>query len=178
MEKIALALVIDPMSGTWPSGGTRSLVLTVAPRSLAAFQIVRSLGAVGKFLRLLLQQKAGALVLELALDARTNLFERRRSRGLYGEQLENYIALWDLHHIGRSLVRFAEDSLHKLRIRGQSRQVIGSAKEFCANGSLTLGGSCFVESVRTRLAEQSVRCRFSSARRFLLLHFFFDLTLH
>src|ERR1019366_7092000 len=109
---------------------------------------------------------------------RTNLFERGRSRGLYAEQLENHVALWDRHHIGRGLLGFVEDGIHKLWIRSQSGQAIGSAEEFGADRSLTFGGGCLVESVSTRLAEQGVRCRFGRARRFLLLHFLFDLALH
>src|SRR5208282_609585 len=141
-------------------------------------QIMLSLGAVGEFLRLLLQQKTGALVLELALDLRTNLFERGRGRGPYGEQLENHVALRDLHNIGRGFVGFVEDGIHKLRIRSQSGQAIGSAEEFGGDGSLTLGGGGRVESGSTRLAEQSVRCRFGGVRRFLLLYLLFNLTLH
>ena len=167
------------MSGTWPSGSNQFARLHRRAQIFGGFfQIVVRLGAVGEFLRLLLQQKAGALVLELAFDPRTNLFERGRGRGLDGEQLENDVALRNLHHIGRGLFRFVEDGLHKLRIRRQPRQVIGAAEEVGGDCRLPFGGGGLVESVGTRLAEQGIRRRFGGARRFLLLHFLFDLALH
>ena len=135
-------------------------------------------GAVGEFLRLLLQQKASAFVLELTLNLRTNFFKRGRSRRLYAEQLEHHITLWDLHNIRRSLVRFAEHGFRKLRIRGHSGQSIGPAEEVSGYRSLTFCRSRLVESVSTRLAKESIRRRFGGARRFLLLHFLFNLALH
>src|SRR5271163_2937137 len=136
------------------------------------------LGAIGELLGFLLQQKTSALVLELVLDPRTNLFERGCGRRPHSEQLENDIALRDLRHIRRSLVCFAEDGLHKLWIRGQSGQVIGSAEKVGGDCSLTLRGSGSVEPVSTCLAEESVCRCFGGVRRFLLLYFLFDLAFH
>ena len=74
---------------------------------------MRRFGAVGKFLRLLLEQEAGTLVLELGLNARPNFFKCRGRRRTYRQKLENYIALRNLRDIGGRFIGLIEDSIHE-----------------------------------------------------------------
>src|SRR5580658_1708521 len=87
------------------------------------------LRTVGKLLRLLPQQKARALALELLFYSRLDLLKRGRSRRFHRQQLEHCEALRRRSYLRRRFFRRTEHGIHELRRWTQSRHHIAAAEK-------------------------------------------------
>ena len=138
-------------------------------------QIVPGFGAIGKFLSLLQEQSGHPLVFEFALHAAANFFEGRSRGGLDRLNLEHRIALRQLHLVGRSFFRLAEDCAHELRRIADAGQIIGAADEVGAHDLKAFGGGGLFQSVAAGLREQCVDLVGHRLGSFLLLDALLDL---
>jgi len=183
--------LISPVSGKrwhWRCSSNRCRDLPIGRNQVARFhrrtqflgrffQIVVRFGAVGKFLRLLVQQKSGTFVFELRPQPSNESLRTWASRRPNGKQLEHYVALRDLHHIGRSLFRFAKNGIHKLRTRPDSGKVIAAAEEVGGGPRSAPWQRPPDQILRCAPGEQSVRRHFGGMRYLLLFNLLFDLAL-
>src|SRR5260370_33688593 len=84
------------------------------------------------------------------MHARTNLFKRRSGRRLGGDQLEDHITLWYLHHVSRRFFALIKNSFHQLGGRFQAGQAVLAAEESRRDdgGALGSGGPFGAGSAR------------------------------